>query len=111
MPGAFSHTFSRQRDGAAPRPTMGLQPRRFFATLGYAARKGEGDGQGVMQKGAHAIGVEDGKAYGAKGFVIVAHVPPGKKNPKLPETVSCSTKDGDVDVPVVIERSKPFELE
>jgi hypothetical protein len=60
-------------------------------------------GNKLMQQGAHALGVQEGKNFGKKGFVVVAHVPPDKKA-TLPETVA----SGDVEVPVVVVQSKPF---
>jgi hypothetical protein len=67
-------------------------------------------GRTLMKQGAHAIGVEQGKSYGKKGFVIVAHVPPQQKS-KMPSSLTFSTGDGEVDVPVVVERSEPFKPE
>ena len=56
------------------------------------------------------VGVEDGKTYGKKGFVIVAHVPPQQKT-EMPSSLSFSTGDGEVEIPVVVERSEPFKPE
>lgn len=67
-------------------------------------------GRDLMKKGAHAVGVEDGRNYGKKGWVVVAHVAPEAKV-ALPPALSFATADGTVDVPVVTVRSKPFTLE
>lgn len=64
----------------------------------------------LLQKGVHAIGVEPGKGYGKKGWVVVAHVHP-TGDVKLPEALSVPTDKGDVDVPVVTLRSEPFKPE
>jgi len=60
-----------------------------------------------MKGGAHAVGVEHGKSYGKAGFVIVAHVSPGQES-KIPPEIVVSSDDGDVEVPIVIERDEPF---
>ena len=67
-------------------------------------------GRELMKMGAHAIGVEEGTSYGKQGWVVVAHVEP-KAKVDLPSSLSYSNKDGKVDVPVVIARSKPYALE
>ena len=67
-------------------------------------------GGSLLKQGAHAVGVEDGKTYGKKGFVIVAHVPPQQKT-EMPSSLSFSTGDGEVEIPVVVERSEPFKPE
>jgi hypothetical protein len=67
-------------------------------------------GSALLKQGAHAVGVEDGKGYGKKGFVIVAHVAPQQKS-GIPSSLSFPTADGDVEVPVVVERSEPFKPE
>jgi hypothetical protein len=64
-------------------------------------------GNTLIRQGAHAIGVQEGKDFGKKGFVVVAHVPPDKKA-KFPRSVACSTASGKVEVPVVVVRSNPF---
>jgi hypothetical protein len=64
----------------------------------------------LLKQGAHAIGVEDGKGYGKKGFVLVAHVAPQQKS-EIPSSLSLSTGDGDVEIPVVVEHSEPFKPE
>jgi hypothetical protein len=88
-----------------------MHERELMANEEEANKARRQHGKKLMQQGAHAIGVEQGKAYGSKGFVIVAHVPPGKKKLNIPEKVSCATAGGEVEVPVVIEQSEPFELE
>jgi hypothetical protein len=67
-------------------------------------------GRMLMQLGAHAVGVEEGTSYGKKGFVVVAHVAPRQKS-NMPSSVTSSTEAGEIDVPVVVERSEPFKPE
>lgn len=69
-------------------------------------------GRTLMKRGAHAIGVEEGKSYGKKGFVIVAHVPP-QHTSEIPSSLSLSTGEGggEVEVPVVVQRGEPFKPE
>jgi hypothetical protein len=64
----------------------------------------------LMKQGAHAIGVEEGKSHGKKGWVVVAHVAPDSKA-DIPSSLSFSTKEGEVEVPVVVARREPFSLE
>jgi hypothetical protein len=77
------------------------------AEADQARRQHGGD---LMRRGAHAIGVEDGRGYGKSGWVVVAHVAP-KAKVDLPATLPCAGAQGQVDVPVVPVRSEPFQLE
>jgi len=67
-------------------------------------------GQNLMKKGVHAIGVEEGRRYGKQGWVVVAHVAP-KAKVDLPSSLSCSGKQGQVEVPLVVARSAPYAPE
>jgi len=67
-------------------------------------------GRALMQKGVHAIGVEEGEVHGRKGWVVVAHVAP-KETVNLPSSLSSSTNGGIVEVPLVVRHSEPFALE
>ena len=67
-------------------------------------------GRDLMKKGVHAIGVEEGKSHGKNGWVVVAHVAP-EATVDLPSSLSYSTKEGEVKVPLVVTRSEPFSLE
>jgi hypothetical protein len=67
-------------------------------------------GQRLIDRGAHAIGVENGASYGKRGFVVVAHVPPNRKT-NIPSSVPCKLQDREVDVPVVVARSPTFKPE
>jgi hypothetical protein len=67
-------------------------------------------GRDLLKKGVHAIGVEEGKNHGKKGWVVVAHVAP-KAKVDLPSSLSYSTNEGEVEVPLVVARSEPFGLE
>jgi len=64
-------------------------------------------GRTLLAKGAHAVGVEEGRHYGKKGFVVVAHIAPQQQS-DIPSSLTCSTKEGEVEVPVVVERDEPF---
>ena len=64
----------------------------------------------LTKLGAHAVGVAKGDSYGQKGFVIVAHIEPRKKA-AIPNSLTLSTADGEVEVPVVLERSEQFKPE
>ena len=63
----------------------------------------------LTKLGAHAVGVEPGRQHGKPGWVVVAHVVPGK-DVQLPSALSASS-DGKADVPLVVRRSQPFQLE
>jgi hypothetical protein len=67
-------------------------------------------GRSLMKKGVHAIGVEQGRRHGKKGWVVVAHVAP-KQKVKLPASLTLPTDAGSVEVPLVIAESEPFEPE
>ena len=67
-------------------------------------------GRDLMKMGVHAIGVEKGTKHGKKGWVVVAHVEP-KAKVQLPSSLSYSTKEGAVEVPLVVTRSEPYALE
>ena len=67
-------------------------------------------GRTLMDRGAHAIGVEEGKSYGKRGYVVVAHVSPRQKS-EIPSSLRFLTEDGEVEVPVVVEHSEPFKPE
>ena len=67
-------------------------------------------GGDLMKMGVHAIGVEEGKSHGKTGWVVVAHVAP-KAKVALPSSLSYSTKEGEVEVPLVVAHSEPFALE
>jgi hypothetical protein len=67
-------------------------------------------GRDLIKQGVHAIGIEEGKRHGRTGWVVVAHVAPGAKV-DLPPSLSHPTKEGVVEVPLVVKRSAPFALE
>jgi hypothetical protein len=67
-------------------------------------------GRELMKKGVHAVGVEQQETDGKNGWVVVAHVAP-ESNVKLPSSLSYSTKEGEVEVPLVVARTKPYTLE
>jgi hypothetical protein len=64
----------------------------------------------LLKMGAHAVGIEEGTRHGKEGWVVVAHVAP-KAKVKLPSSLSCSTHKGEAEVPLVIARSEPYQLE
>jgi hypothetical protein len=64
-------------------------------------------GADLLKRGVHAIGVEEGKRHGKNGWVVVAHVEP-KAQVTLPSTLSYSTGEGEIQVPVVVAHSEPY---
>ena len=64
----------------------------------------------LMKRGAHSVGIEAGKTYGKKGWVVVAHVAPDAKV-ALPSKLLLSTGEGEVEVPLVAVHSEPFKPE
>jgi hypothetical protein len=67
-------------------------------------------GRDLLKLGAHAVGVEEGKSHGKAGWVVVAHVAP-KAKVDLPSSLSYSTSEGEIEVPLVVARSEPYGLE
>jgi hypothetical protein len=67
-------------------------------------------GRDLMRRGVHAIGVEEGKRHGKKGWVVIAHVAPQLKV-DLPASLPLSTDTGTIDIPLVIARGEPFKPE
>jgi hypothetical protein len=67
-------------------------------------------GRTLLAKGAHAVGVEEGKHHGKRGFVVVAHIAPHQAS-DIPSSLTYSTEEGEVEVPVVVERDEPFTPE
>jgi hypothetical protein len=67
-------------------------------------------GKSLLQQGVHAIGVEDGKAHGKRGWVVVAHVSPDKPM-KLPASLDYQTAHGQGEVPLVVKYAEPFKPE
>ena len=66
--------------------------------------------QELVDKGAHAIGVEPGKGHGHSGFVVVAYVPENFRG-TLPETLEIPAREGGGSVPVVLRREERFKPE
>ena len=65
----------------------------------------------LLRRGAHAIGIENGKRHGKKGWVVVAHILQDAKV-DLPSTISIARKNNtNVAVPLVVTRSQPFKPE
>jgi hypothetical protein len=81
-----------------------------MATEDDANKARQQHGRDLMKRGVHAIGVEQGERHGKRGWVVVAQVEPSAKV-DLPSSLSCSTKDGEVEVPLVIKRSEPYAPE
>ena len=73
-----------------------------------AARRQHGDN--LRQLGAHAVGVEEGSAHDKPGWVVVAHVTPGKQA-KLPAALKYRTPEGEGEVPLIVARSEMFKPE
>jgi len=67
-------------------------------------------GPELRKKGVHAIGVEEGRDFGHKGWVVVAHVAPGP-SVDLPATLPLATAAKSIDVPLVVRKSTQFTLD
>lgn len=78
-----------------------------MASEGEANKARRAHGNVLTRKGAHAIGVEPGQAYGHAGWVVVAHVEPGKKV-DLPSELAAPDDGKTVSVPLVVRRSASF---
>jgi len=81
-----------------------------MATEDDANKARQQHGRDLMKRGVHAIGVEEGRRHGRQGWVVVAHVAPQAKV-DLPASLSSATKEGEVEVPLVVTRSEPFAPE
>lgn len=79
-----------------------------MATRAQANKARAAHAETLARKGAHAVGVEDGKSFGKRGFVVVAYVEPGKKV-DLPATIT--SKATEIEVPLIVERAEMFEAE
>jgi hypothetical protein len=78
------------------------------ATRAQADKARAAHADALARKGAHAVGVEDGAAFGKDGFVVVAYVAPGKRV-ALPATIAASATAAEV--PLVVERAEMFKPE
>jgi hypothetical protein len=78
------------------------------ATRAQANRARAAHAEALARKGAHAVGVEDGKSFGKQGFVVVAYVEPGKKV-DMPATINPEATE--IEVPLVVERAEMFKAE
>jgi len=78
------------------------------ATRAQADKARAAHAETLARKGAHAVGVEDGKSFGKRGFVVVAYVEPEKKV-NLPATVKSDADE--IEVPLVVERAEMFKAE
>ncbi len=87
-----------------------------MATLKQADKARAVHSAAIADKGAHAIGVEPGKAYGLKGYIVVAYVDPDK-NIKLPGTITIedviSKSDvlRQISVPLLVRKAEMFEAQ
>lgn len=61
-------------------------------------------GHELVRRGAHAIGVEPGNRHGRKGYVVVAHVEPGRPA-EMPESLTVESGKRQVEVPLIVEKS------
>lgn len=61
----------------------------------------------LAKRGAHAIGVTDGRPYGKRGFVVVAHVAPHTSH-KIPDKLKGDLDGKPFEVDVVTKASDPF---
>jgi hypothetical protein len=78
-----------------------------MANEDQANKAREQNSRDLMRRGAHAVGVED---HGKRGWVVVAHVAT-KAKLNLPSTLTVTTRQGDIDVPLVAVKSEPFRPE
>ncbi|MBR1152455.1 hypothetical protein [Bradyrhizobium sp. JYMT SZCCT0428] len=78
-----------------------------MANEDQANKAREQNSRDLLKRGVHAVGVED---RGKSGWVVVCHVAP-KAKAKLPSTLTVTTHQGDVDVPLVTVKSEPFRPE
>ena len=81
-----------------------------MATRGQADQARALHADGLAKQGAHAVGVEPGKAYGKSGFVVVAYIEPNKAV-SLPEKLTLETDLKSISVPLVIEKAGMFKAE
>lgn len=81
-----------------------------MATEPQANKARQEHGNDLVRRGVHAIGVEAGEAHGHKGFVVVAHVPPGVEV-DLPASLATPARSGSVKVPLVVQSGEPLKPE
>ena len=62
----------------------------------------------LAKLGVHAIGVENGEAFGRKGWVVVVYVAPDAAV-DLPDALKTGREGNAVNVPLVVEKAEPFE--
>lgn len=74
------------------------------ASEGEAQKARREHGRELVRRGAHAIGVEPGDRYGRDGYVVIAHVEPGRPA-EMPESLTVLSGKRQVEVPVVVEKS------
>jgi hypothetical protein len=63
----------------------------------------------LVQRGAHAIGVDEGASFGKPGFVVVAYVAPNEDH-DIPAHLTCASGNYAFEVPVVTKTAPRFKL-
>ena len=79
-----------------------------MATLDEANCARQQHADSLAKAGVHALGVEEGAAFGCAGWVVVAWVAPDAA-PTLPDSLAASMHGKTVDVRLCIRKSEPFE--
>lgn len=79
-----------------------------MATLEEADRARAGHSEMLATKGAHAVGVEDGKPFGYSGWVVVAYTFE-KTTTSMPSSLKIPDGVREVYVPLVVKNEAPFE--
>jgi len=80
-----------------------------MATEQQANRARKAHADFLVQRGAHAIGVEEGRSYGKPGFVVVAYVAP-EEDHDIPSGLACRSGRNAFEVPVVTKTAPRFTL-
>jgi hypothetical protein len=75
-----------------------------------AERARELHGDGLLQRGAHGVSVEQVKVKGKKQFAVVAMVA-DPTQVAFPDELSISTPAGQRAVPLVVRKQQPFKLD
>ena len=79
-----------------------------MATLEQANEARREHADALANLGAHAVGVEPGKAYGHKGHVVIAYVEPGKAA-SMPKSLAVGATGAEV--PLVVEKAERFHTQ
>lgn len=64
----------------------------------------------LAKRGAHAVGVAEGRDYGKPGFVLVAYVDP-RGDHDIPKSIETKRAGKSFQIDVVTKPSEPFQQE